>query len=147
MEQMEEYIGKPFDAMRLVLYEEVYLLKRLLEDLKVTVDELSELVEGRITSIAQDVEALIDAFNMKIDAMTTDVRLLKRTVGSDTADIQFFSSKEKIPEPSPFGGERSAKELENFLWDMKTYFQAAKVIESDKIFITSMFLTDDAKLW
>ncbi|KAL0423508.1 UNVERIFIED_CONTAM: hypothetical protein Sradi_0885600 [Sesamum radiatum] len=36
-------------------------------------------------------------------------------------------SKVKVPDPKPFDGARSAKELENFLWDMETYFQAARI--------------------
>ncbi|KAL0364745.1 UNVERIFIED_CONTAM: hypothetical protein Sangu_0572100 [Sesamum angustifolium] len=56
-------------------------------------------------------------------------------------------SKVKVPDPKPFGGARSAKELENFLWDMETYFQAARIPEAEKVSITSMYLTGDAKLW
>ncbi|KAL0461313.1 UNVERIFIED_CONTAM: hypothetical protein Slati_0018900 [Sesamum latifolium] len=56
-------------------------------------------------------------------------------------------SKVKVPVSKAFGGERSAKELENFLWDMKTYFQVARVPDAEKVSITSMYLTGDAKLW
>ncbi|KAL0315103.1 UNVERIFIED_CONTAM: hypothetical protein Scaly_2889100 [Sesamum calycinum] len=56
-------------------------------------------------------------------------------------------SKVKVPDPKPFGGARSGKELENFLWDMETYFQAARIPEAEKVSITSMYLTGDAKLW
>ena len=37
----------------------------------------------------------------------------------------------KVPEPSPFDGARSAKTLENFLWDVDQYFKAAKVLETE----------------
>ncbi|KAH0693741.1 hypothetical protein KY285_020838 [Solanum tuberosum] len=46
-----------------------------------------------------------------------------------------------------FSGARSAKELENFIWDMEQYFTAARVPETDKLNITAMYLTGDAKLW
>ncbi|PIN15889.1 hypothetical protein CDL12_11463 [Handroanthus impetiginosus] len=142
---MEEHVGQPPECMRMVLFEEIYLLKRLLEDLKGTVDGLLEFVEGRVTSISQDVEALTDVVNIKIDAITTDVRLLKRAVVSDTANNRPSSSKVKVPKPKPFGGARSAKELKIFLWDMKNYFQAAKVPDGEKVFITIMYLVGDAK--
>ncbi|PIN25087.1 hypothetical protein CDL12_02170 [Handroanthus impetiginosus] len=147
MEQMEEYVEKPPAAMRLVLCEEVYLLKHILEELKGTVDGFSESIKGIITLVSQDVEALTDAVDIKIDAITTDLRLLKRAVGSDTADNRPSSSKVRVPEPKPFGGARSAKELENFLWDMENYFQAAKIPDDEKVSITSMYLVGDAKLW
>lgn len=55
--------------------------------------------------------------------------------------------KLRVPEPLPFAGVRSAKELENFLWDMEQYFKAAHIPESEKVSITSMYLNGDAKLW
>ncbi|PHT35606.1 hypothetical protein CQW23_23306 [Capsicum baccatum] len=48
------------------------------------------------------------------------------------------SSKVKIPEPKPFGGARSAKGLENFLWDMEQYLSTAQVAEMDKLNITTI---------
>ncbi|KAG6515103.1 hypothetical protein ZIOFF_025488 [Zingiber officinale] len=53
----------------------------------------------------------------------------------------------RVPKPKSFGGTRSAKELENFLWDMEQYFVAAKVPETEKVTISSMYLIGDAKLW
>ena len=147
MQQMEEYVGQPPEGMRMVLCEQVHLLKQIVEDLKKVVDGLPEFVERKINSVSQDVEVLTDAVDMKVEAITTDVRLLKRAVGSEKADERASSSKVKIPGPTPFGGERSAKELENFLWDMETYFRATKVVEAEKVSIASMFLTGDAKLW
>jgi len=147
MQQMEEYVGQPPEGMQMVLCEQVHLLKQIVGDLKKVVDGLPEFVERKINSVSQDVEVLTEAVDIKVEAITTDVRLLKRAVGSEKADERASSSKVKIPGPTPFGGERSAKELENFLWDMETYFKAAKVSEAEKISIASMFLTGDAKLW
>ncbi|KAL0336612.1 UNVERIFIED_CONTAM: hypothetical protein Sradi_4873100 [Sesamum radiatum] len=56
-------------------------------------------------------------------------------------------SRVKVLDPKPFGGACSAKEQENFLWDMETYFQAARIPEAKKVSITNMYLTGDAKLW
>lgn len=55
--------------------------------------------------------------------------------------------KMKIPKSKSFDGARSSKELENFIWDMETYFAAAKVLESKKVTVTTMYLSSDAKLW
>ena len=35
--------------------------------------------------------------------------------------------KVRVPEPKSFSGNRNAKELENFLWDMEQFFKAARV--------------------
>ncbi|KAK4397848.1 RNA-directed DNA polymerase [Sesamum angolense] len=60
-----------------------------------------------------------------------EVNLLKCVVGRD--ENRAPMSKVKVPDPKPFGDARSAKELENFLWDMKTYFQSARIPEAEKI--------------
>ena len=58
-----------------------------------------------------------------------------------------MATKVKVPEPKPFNGARSAKDLDNFLWDMEQYFKAAKVLDQEMVTITSMYLLGDAKLW
>ena len=58
-----------------------------------------------------------------------------------------MATKVKVPEPKPFNGARSVKDLENFLWDMEQYFKVASVLDQEMITITSMYLSGDAKLW
>ncbi|CAL5388391.1 unnamed protein product [Camellia sinensis] len=72
--------------------------------------------------------------------------LLKKAICGHT-NSEKAPSKIKVPDPKAFAGNRSAKELENFLWDMEQYFKAAHVPEGEKVTITSMYLTGDAKLW
>ena len=51
--------------------------------------------------------------------------MLKRAVA--TVPMGGGTSKPRIPEPKPFSGARSFKELENFLWDMEQYFGVARI--------------------
>ena len=47
-----------------------------------------------------------------------------------------------------FSGKRDAKELDNFLWHMKRYFEAiALTDEATKVCTTNLYLTDNATLW
>ena len=55
--------------------------------------------------------------------------------------------KVRILEPKGFNGNRNAKELENFFWDMEQFFKAVHIPDGKKVSITSMYLTGDAKLW
>ncbi|GFZ09643.1 hypothetical protein Acr_21g0002420 [Actinidia rufa] len=57
-----------------------------------------------------------------------------------------FSHKVKVPEPKSFGGARSAKELENFLWNMEQHVKTARISNDEKALITSMYLSGDAQL-
>ncbi|VVA37693.1 Hypothetical predicted protein [Prunus dulcis] len=51
-------------------------------------------------------------------------------------------TKIKVPEPKAYVGERSAKKLTNFVWDMEQYFKATKVSNAERVFITSMYLAE-----
>ncbi|KAL0421145.1 UNVERIFIED_CONTAM: hypothetical protein Slati_3137400 [Sesamum latifolium] len=96
-------------------------------------------------AVVEEMSVLTDVIDLRIDGMLADLNLLKRAVGRE--EDRTPVSKVKVLDPKAFGGERSAKELENFLWDMETYFQAAKLPDAEKVSITSMYLTGDVKLW
>ncbi|KAL0416525.1 UNVERIFIED_CONTAM: hypothetical protein Slati_3484400 [Sesamum latifolium] len=93
------------------------------------------MVDKRVTLVVAEVSILTDAVEVKVDSMQSEMNLLKRVVGrkEDCAPM----SKIKVLDPKPFGDARSAKELENFLWDMKTYFQATRIPDAEKVSITS----------
>ncbi|KAF2304623.1 hypothetical protein GH714_035906 [Hevea brasiliensis] len=56
--------------------------------------------------------------------------------------------KAKIPEPKAFGGARGAREVDNFIFDMKLYFDATKNdSDAGRLKIAPMYLANDAKLW
>ncbi|XP_070035302.1 uncharacterized protein [Nicotiana tomentosiformis] len=74
--------------------------------------------------------------------------VLRRALCEDAPQRGVDRLKVKIPEPKAFGGARSARELENFLWDMEQYFHDIRVQdEKEKVTLTSMYLSKDAKLW
>jgi len=73
------------------------------------------------------------------------IAILKRAVTN--APIRVSTSKPKVPEPKCFGGARSSKELEKFLWDMEQYFSVEKISVAEQVDLTVMYLTGDAKLW
>ncbi|PHT35608.1 hypothetical protein CQW23_23308 [Capsicum baccatum] len=110
-----------------------------------------------ITDELEQSEGLVDLIT-QINALKEELALLRAQC--DEQSMEFLntrealmslshegSSKFKIPKPKPFSGARSAKELENFLWDMDRYFSTVRVAETDKLKITMMYLTGDAKLW
>ena len=57
-------------------------------------------------------------------------------------------SRVKISKPKHYFGERDAKLLENFLFDMEQYFQAVRAESKEiKVSMATMYLSGDAKLW
>ncbi|KAL0444245.1 UNVERIFIED_CONTAM: hypothetical protein Slati_2147200 [Sesamum latifolium] len=104
------------------------------ETLQKSVGEWPDIMGQRAKGLVEEMSVLTDVIDLRIDGMQADLNLLKRAVSreEDRAPL----SKVKVLDSKAFGGERSAEELENFLWDVKTYFQAAKVPEAEKVSIT-----------
>ncbi|XP_027156075.1 uncharacterized protein LOC113756717 [Coffea eugenioides] len=113
----------------------------------------AQMEETRQTvSSVGDVVALrneVASSHAEIAALQSEIGVLKRAVGSsNTQPVQKSSrGKVKVPEPKPYQGSRSSKDLENFLWDVEQYFKAVDVPEVEKVTIASMYLSGDAKLW
>ena len=113
--------------------EECTILDRLKE-----ATESAERAESLyITLAAESSERLAAAEEM--------IAILKRAVTNTPLGVS--SSKPKLPEPKCFGGARSSKELENFLWDMEQYFSVAKIGVAEQVDLTVMYLMGDTKLW
>ncbi|KAL0373604.1 UNVERIFIED_CONTAM: hypothetical protein Sradi_3276100 [Sesamum radiatum] len=145
VKQIMELLGQAPESPSVPLFPLVDALSARVETLLKTVGDLPGMVDKWVTTVMEEVSILTDAVDLKVGSMQAEVNLLKRVVGreEDRAPV----SKVKVPDPKPFAGAHSAKELENFLWDMETYFQVARVPEAEKVSITSMYLTGDAKLW
>ncbi|OIT00272.1 hypothetical protein A4A49_59870 [Nicotiana attenuata] len=71
-------------------------------------------------------EAELNRLSQECTYLKTEIGLLRRAVGNDEAQRGVDRTRVRIPEPKEFNGARSAKKLENFLWDMEQYFHAAK---------------------
>lgn len=75
-----------------------------------------------------------------VNEMSCDITLIKQLETSQLlqSSDSFGESrghsvkKVKVYEHSPFVGVRSAKELENFLWDIEQYFTIARTLEGQR---------------
>ncbi|ERN00018.1 hypothetical protein AMTR_s00105p00029470 [Amborella trichopoda] len=106
------------------------------------------LVEERLDDFVARLatsEERAQAFSTRLDELMASQEearwQLRNTVGGRVLE----QPRVKVPEPKPFGRARVAKELENLLWDMEQFFTAARASE-DRVTVTSMYLTRDAKL-
>ena len=115
------------------------------EDDKPLLDKLADL-KSEMEGIRKTLVDEASKFHKDHNDLREELAVICRAVGS-AAESSEKCAKFKVPEPKCFGGTRSAKELENFLWDMEQYFVAAKVLDSEKVTITNMYLSEDAKLW
>ncbi|KAL0343011.1 UNVERIFIED_CONTAM: hypothetical protein Sangu_1188500 [Sesamum angustifolium] len=78
-------------------------------------EELPETVLKGLESVSDEISCLTDAVDYKLESLKADLRLVKKAVANSGTDGSAVAPKVRVPDPKPFGGERSAKELENFL--------------------------------
>ncbi|GAV81434.1 hypothetical protein CFOL_v3_24889 [Cephalotus follicularis] len=148
LQRLEVLVGEP------QVEDPVNNLMARLEDLAagVTViqnsrNELMGKTAERFKQVLLDMISFSDNLRKSIEMNQEDIALLKKALHGGSLRAEGPSSKFKVPEPEQFRGKRDAKELENFLWDMESYFQAMRVPEAEKVSIKSMYLSGDAKLW
>ncbi|KAL0302208.1 UNVERIFIED_CONTAM: hypothetical protein Sangu_3114600 [Sesamum angustifolium] len=118
VQRMMELLGQAPKSPPVALFPLVDTLHSRVEMLQKAVGEWPDMLDKRVTSAIEETSILTDAVDVRVDGVQAE----------------------------PFGGARSIKELENFLWDMETYFQAARIPEAEKISIASIYLTCDVKL-
>ncbi|KAL0386158.1 UNVERIFIED_CONTAM: hypothetical protein Sradi_3010100 [Sesamum radiatum] len=143
--RLMELLGQAPASLPVALFPRIDTLNTTVETLQKIVGEWPDLMGQRVTGAIEEMSILTDGVDVRMETLQAEVNLLKRALGreEDRAPV----SKVKVLDPKPFGGARSAKELENFLWDMEAYFQVACILDDEKVSITSMYLTGDAKLW
>ena len=129
-------------------------LQSLDEGMRDLITRVNDIPGSSRVKVEQTAEPL-EGFRDIIQALHTDVVLLKQVVaaypqpgGVDrAAEESSIPGRLKVPEPKKFEGTRSAKDLENFIWDIQEYFVAANIPEECQVSMASMFLSGDAKLW
>ncbi|GAV64813.1 hypothetical protein CFOL_v3_08328, partial [Cephalotus follicularis] len=110
-------------------------------------NELLGKTDERFKEVVLDMILFTDELRKSVELNREDISLLKKALHGGPSRVEGASNKFRVPEPKQFIGKRDAKELENFLCDMESYFQAIRVPEEEKVSITSMYLAADAKLW
>ena len=105
-----------------------------------------DVVLIHVEELATALDAQGSAVRETQSQLETEITLLKKAMRGLPREGE-VATKVKVPKPKSFNGARSAKDLENFLWDMEQYFKVARVPEQEIVTITSMYLSGDAKLW
>ncbi|XP_022975706.1 uncharacterized protein LOC111475733, partial [Cucurbita maxima] len=112
-------------------------------------DVLQNTMMSLFNGLADEFRTTIDDIQERMASMGTRIEVTMKAVENVTAgQTNTGSSKLRFPDPRAFKGNRDAKELENFIFDVEQYFKATTACTDDKkVTVASMYLTDDAKLW
>ena len=109
--------------------------------------------ERRLSQVESLVQANMRDLSAGISSLKIGVEKLKRehvigaTMGASSSSGGWLAGSD-LPKPKPFAGERDAKEVDNFCWQMGQYLEARGISdEPSKIATASAYLTDMAMLW
>lgn len=103
-----------------------------------------EVVRGEVRATAQEmrgVRAMLEDYGARIE-------LLERTPIGARSTAAVAHAKIDVPKPNSYSGARSAKELDNFIWNLEQYFEGSGVRDDrEKLRVGPLFLADTAMLW
>ena len=95
-------------------------------------------------------ESRMEVLVIQMEFWDQDVRqelAIYKVVVSARVMVTREASKVKVSKPQGFSGKRDAKQLDNFLWYMKRYFEAiALTDEVVKVRTTTLYLTNTTTL-
>ena len=85
------------------------------------VEQHDDFVEEKVKGLKTDVHVhtLIGDFQVKCSHWWKTLAILKKVVSYGALPVLHASPKVRVSKVKGFSGNRNAKELENFLWDME----------------------------
>ncbi|XP_047267518.1 uncharacterized protein LOC124897941 [Capsicum annuum] len=135
-----------------------------LDEVKADLSEQNEEHKEGMTSLelnlTKALSALHEEFGSKLSevmlgqsALQEEVADLKQQleaarVGGNHGSVAYHDACIEAPKPNVFKGERNAQDVENFIWQLESYFEHVKIVDgAARIRITTMYFSDVAMLW
>ncbi|KAG8380919.1 hypothetical protein BUALT_Bualt06G0066700 [Buddleja alternifolia] len=87
--RVEGFMGTPPEPLETTVFQAL----EKIDSLQKSVNEIPSFIEGRIVSMGEDLSLLTDVMDLKIDAINTELSVMKRAVGSSMPDERPSSSK------------------------------------------------------
>ncbi|KAL0309022.1 UNVERIFIED_CONTAM: hypothetical protein Sradi_5844500 [Sesamum radiatum] len=127
LRRVEELVGKSEQPPTMGLIQHISIVNEMVENLKMKVkEELPQFIQKGLVSMSEEIDCLTDVVDIKLEALKTDLRLLKKVVASGGTEVSVVA-----PDPKPFGVEWSANELENFLFANWEHIETWEVLEKE----------------
>ncbi|CAN6708067.1 unnamed protein product [Malus baccata var. baccata] len=139
METMEERLEK---VERTILEFDTRLDEDIVdkEEIQTIVDNGKDELRGLVEGLRDE---LLGALNTMADKMRREVQ-----VHLDNIEARFVALQEEIKDTRELKGDREAKELDTFVWNVERYFKYLKLEDDEsKISTATMFLADNALMW
>ena len=108
--------------------------------------ELEDVQKEGLSTLELKLNEAISSLQREVEALRRQVDEAAETGVSSPVTVR--ETRIEAPKPKEFRGERSAQDVENFIWQMDAYFEHVNMhSEAAKIRMAAMYLTDTALLW
>ena len=124
MSVLETILGVPTKGEQLFVCDGMDALSAETLVIRNELSEQMDVVLIHVEELVTVIDAQDNAVRETTSQLEIEIALLKRVVNG-LLRVGEVATKMKVPEPKPFDGARSAKDLENFLWDIEQYFKSA----------------------
>ncbi|KAL0340445.1 UNVERIFIED_CONTAM: hypothetical protein Sradi_4561300 [Sesamum radiatum] len=103
LRRVEELVGKPEQPPTMGLTQYISALLEMVENLKMMVnEELPQFVQKGLVSLLEEIDYLTDTVDIKLKALKTDLRLVKKIVASSGTEGSAVAPKVRVPNSKPF---------------------------------------------
>ena len=117
-----------------------------LDDVKNNLFVLEEVHKEGLTNLELKLTEALSSYHRELEDLKRQVDEISKA--GVVAPMTVRDTCIEAPKPKEFRGERSAQDIENFLWKMDAYFEHVYIhSEAAKIRTAAMYLSDTAILW
>ncbi|XP_048235888.1 uncharacterized protein LOC125371304 [Ricinus communis] len=117
--------------------------------------DLREEMQGALNVLANNLARENEALKKllaqcleKVDKLEVELNLCKAALANSEGAQVTMMHKVDAPKPKAYGGARSAREIDNFLWSLERYFDAVGIVDgATKVKSVSLYLSDIATIW
>ncbi|MBA0794349.1 hypothetical protein Gohar_018685 [Gossypium harknessii] len=123
----------------------------MLDSFGANAEKMNELVDSTVKKLAErdeNLEDIVLAMKKEIEELKGELTIYKAALSNGMLSSRPKEQAMDIPKPEKFKGARSARDVDNFLWEMWQYFREMG-IEDDaiKVNTTLIYFTNVALLW
>ncbi|XP_049391610.1 uncharacterized protein LOC125856067 [Solanum stenotomum] len=117
-----------------------------LDEVKSNLEELEEDSKDGLTNLELKLTKALSSLHREFETLKRQVD--ETATAGAAGPITVHETRIEAPKPKEFRGERSAQDVENFLWQMNAYFEhVCMTKEAAKIRTAAMYLSNTAMLW
>lgn len=115
------------------------VLNTLSGDFKREMLDLKEMFMGEVAKLREEFKEEISKIRKTVKDLQADMVLCKQSMVNGGGEASHHALKIDVPNPSPFVGKREAREVDDFLWEMKQYLEGVKITDEDSKIKTTIW--------